>query len=189
MKLYHRLKFKTVQILWMISFAVLLFAGILVINKPDKVLENISWELGLCMLITGIINIAVYVKNKWYIHGARWLLADGMITVLLSFFPIVHNAVLPQVIPVFFGIWELTLGVIKFIESIELYDERIKGWYYFVLLGCFEIISGFISLIEPVDEALGHNHVIAVIFFVQALGFVFKILMYPKLVEKRSIHH
>ena len=175
--------------MWLLSFGVLLFAGIFVINEPDSILADISWELGVCMLVTGIINIIVFVRNKWYIHGARWLLADGMITVLLSLFPIAHDAVLPQVIPVFFGIWELTLGVIKFIESIELYDEKIKGWYYFVILGCFEMISGVFSLIEPLDHAIGHNHVIAVIFFVQALGFIFKIFMYTRLVEKRSIHH
>lgn len=189
MKLYHKLKFKTVQLLWIISCLILLCAGIFVINEPDSLLYNISWELGVCMLAVGLINIFIYIKNKWYLHGARWLLADGMITVLLSVFPIIHNVVLPQVIPVFFGIWELTLGVLKFIESVELHDEKIKGWYYFILLGIFEMVSGVFSLIEPLDHAIGHNHIIAVIFFVQALGFIFKIFMYPKLIEKRSIHH
>ena len=188
MKLYHRLHFKAVQILWFFSCVVLVFAGIFVINKPDSLLYNISWELGICMLICGLINIFIYCRNRWFLHGARWLLADGMITVLLSVFPIIHDAVLPQVIPVYFGIWELTLGVLKFIEGIELHDEKIKGWYYFLFLSCFEMISGVISLIEPLDHAIGHNHVIAVIFFVQALGFIFKIFMYPLLVEKRSIH-
>lgn len=189
MKLYHKLKIKTVQILWLMSCAVLLFASVFVFVKDDSLLYNISWELGACMMVTGEINIFIYLKNKRYLHGARWLLADGMITVLLSIFPIIHNFVLPQVIPVFFGIWELTLGVLKFIEAIELYEENIKGWYLFVVLGCFEMISGVFSLIESIDHAIGHNHVIALIFFVQAVGFIFKIFMYPRLVEKRSIHH
>ena len=131
----------------------------------------------------------MYTKNKWFIHGARWLLADGLVTVLLSVFPILHNVVLPQVIPVFFGIWELTLGVLKFIEAIELHDEEIKGWLWFTVIGLFEMVSGLLSLIEPVDEAVGHNHVIAVIFFVQSIGFIFKIFMYTRLTEKTSIHH
>ena len=187
MKLYHRLHFKTIQFLWLFSCAILVFAGVFVINKPDSVLYDISWELGLCMMIVGFVNIFIYLKNKWYLHGARWLLADGLITVLLSVFPILHNVILPQVVPVFFGIWELTLGVMKYIESIELCDEKIKGWYIFAFLGGFEIVSGVISLIEPLDHAIGHNLVISVIFFVQALGFIFKIGMYPRLVEKRSL--
>ena len=96
---------------------------------------------------------------------------------------------LPQVIPVFFGIWELTLGVLKFIEAIELKDEKIKGWLWFTVIGGFEMISGVLSLIEPLDHAVGHNHVIAVIFFVQSIGFVFKIFMYSRLTEKRSIRY
>lgn len=189
MKLYHRLKLKTVQTLWLFAGIVLMFAGFFVINKPDSVLYNISWELGLCMLVSGVINIYIYIKNKWYLHGARWLLADGMITVLLSLFPIMHDAVLPQVIPVFFGIWELCLGVLKFIEAVELYDEKIKGWYLFSVIGCFEMISGVFSLIEPLDHAIGHNHVISVIFFVQAVGFLFKIFMYNRMCENVSIYH
>ena len=189
MKIYHRLKLKYVQVLWMFAGAVLMFTGIYVINKPDTLLYNISWELGVCMLVAGISNIFIYIRNRWYIHGARWLLADGMITVLLSVFPIVHSFVLPQVIPVFFGIWELTLGVLKFIEAIELRDEKINGWLWFTVIGCFEMISGVVSLIEPLDHALGHNHVISVIFFVQSLGFAFKIYMYKRLVEKVSIQH
>ena len=189
MRLYHKLKLKTVQILWVFACLVLLFAGVFVINKPDSVLYNISWELGVCMLVSGVINIFIYIKNKWYLHGARWLLADGMITVLISIFPIIHNVVLPQVIPVFFGIWELTLGVLKFIEAVELYDERISGWYLFSVIGAFEMISGVFSLIEPIDHAIGHNHIIAVIFFVQSLGFIFKIFMYNRMCENISIHH
>ena len=189
MKLYHRLKLKTVQFLWALSCLALFLAGVFVINKPDSVLETIAWELGLCMLFSGIINIYIFLRNRFYIHGARWLLADGMITVLLSVFPIAHDAVLPQVIPVFFGIWELTLGVMKFIEAIELHDEKIKGWHWFIIIGCFEMASGVVSLIEPIDHAIGHNHVIAVIFFVQSIGFIFKIFMYNRLTEKISIHN
>jgi len=51
------------------------------------------------------------------------------------------------------------------------------------------MISGVFSLIEPVDHAIGHNHVIAMIFFVQSIGFIFKILMYKKLSVKKSIHN
>lgn len=188
MKIFHKLKMNAVQILWLFSCFVLLFAGIFVINKPDSVLYNISWELGLCMLISGLVNIFIYIKNKHRLHGARWLLADGMITVLISIFPIIHDAVLPQVIPVFFGIWELTLGVMKFIESVELYDEKISGWYLFTIIGIFEMISGVISLIEPIDHAIGHNHVIAIIFFVQSLGFIFKISMYDRMCDKDDIY-
>lgn len=188
MRILNKLKMKNVQILWLFSCFVLLFAGAFVINKPDSVLYNISWELGLCMLISGLVNIFIYIKNKRRLHGARWLLADGLITVLISIFPIIHDAVLPQVIPVFFGIWELTLGVMKFIESVELYDEKISGWYLFTILGIFEMISGVISLIEPIEHAIGHNHVIAIIFFVQSLGFIFKIFMYNRMCEDNDIY-
>lgn len=189
MKLYHKLRLQTVQVLWIVACLILLFAGFFVINKPDSVLYTISWELGLCMLASGLINIYVYIKNRFYIHGSGWLLADGLITALLSVFPIIHDVVLPEVIPVFFGIWELTLGVLKFVEAFELYDEGIGGWYRFLGIGAFEMISGVFSLIEPVDQAIGHNHVIAMIFLVQSIGFIFKIFMYKKLSAKTSIIH
>ncbi len=176
-------KFSWVQILWAVASLILLEAGLHVMNVPDNKLLSVAEHLGMSMLFAGCVNLFVYSRKKKDIHGSHWLLADGMSTALLSVFLLFNEIVLPAVIPFFFGIWELFSGILKFIDALELKDEGVTGWQWFEALGTFELLSGVFSMLKPIDEAVGMNHIIAIIFFVQCAGFVFKIFIYHHLVE------
>ena len=185
-KYVHDLPIGAVQTCWVAAAVALLLAGFDVINLPDNQLLSVAEHLGIAMLFAGCTNLLVYIFNKKEIPGSRWLLADGLTTALLSVFPLFNKMIAPEVLPLFFGIWELFLGVVKFIESTELKDEKIKGWQTFLVIGVVEICSGAASLLKPVDDYVGVNHVIAIIFFVQCIGYVFKMYFYNHLVDKRG---
>lgn len=184
-KYIHDLPLAAVQICWVTAAAALLIAGCDVINVPDNELLSVANHLGMAMMYAGFTNLMVYAFNKHEIHGSRWLLADGMTTALLSIFPLFNKMIIPVVVPIFFGIWELFLGVIKFIESTELKEEKIEGWQWLRLIGFIEILSGVASLIKPVEEFVGINHVIAIILFIQCTGYIFKMIYYNKLIIRK----
>lgn len=175
------------RILWAFAGIVLLFAAIHVINVPDDRLMSVAPHLGLAMLFVGCVNLTIYCFKHKKIHGCHWLLADGLSAVCLSFFPLFNQMIPVNVVPFFFGIWELASGVLKFTESTELYEENIKGWQWFLAVGLVELISGVASMAKPVDEFVGMNHVIAIIFLVQSIGYIFKILMYPHLASSTPL--
>lgn len=180
-------RFTWVQGAWAAAGIALFIAGIHVINLPDSQLLTVAEHLGLAMFFAGFINLFVYSKKHKVIHGSHWLLADGMSTTLLSIFPLFNKMIIPVVIPFFFGIWELFSGILKFIESRELEEEGIHGWHRFMIIGMLELVSGVASLLKPIDDFVGMNHVIAIILFVQSCGFLFKILIYHRLLEKHNI--
>lgn len=163
------------------SFIVLFFSAFHVINVPDDELLSVARHLGLAMCFAGATNLIIYCFKHKKIHGCHWLLADGLSALCLSFFPLFNQMIPANVIPFFFGIWELASGVLKFTESTELYEESIKGWQWFFGVGMIELISGVASMAKPVDEFVGMNHVIAIIFFVQSVGYLFKLIMYHNL--------
>ena len=173
--------FSWTRILWTFSGIVLLFSALHVVNVPDDKLLTVAPHLGMAMCFTGAVNLVVYCFKHKKIHGCHWLLADGLSVMCLSFFPMFNTVIPPNVIPFFFGIWELASGVLKFTESTELYEENIKGWQWFAAVGLIELISGVASMVKPIDEFVGMNHVIAIIFLVQSIGYIFKIIMYPHL--------
>lgn len=173
-----------VQWLYMVAGIVLFLASIHVINVPDAHLVSVANHLGIAMLFAGCTNLLVYYKEHKKIHGSHWILADGLSTTCLSLFPLLNQMILPAVIPFFFGIWELFSGILKFIESTELQEEHISGWQQFLIIGTFELVSGIMSMIKPIADFVGMNHVIAIIFLVQSIGFVFKIFIYPHLVDR-----
>lgn len=177
-------KITWVQVCWSIAQVVLIISGILALHNPGDKLVSISGYLGLAMLIAGGINVVVFVKKKKILHGSQWLLADGMSAILLSIFPLFNQMILPAVIPFFFGVWELFSGVLKVIDASELREERIDGWKWFRCIGCIEIVSGVAALLKPIEDFVGMNVVVAIIFFVQSCGFLFKILIYPRLIKE-----
>lgn len=179
--------FTWVQICWSAAGLALLAAALHVFNVPDNRLVSVASHLGLAMLFAGCINLVVYYFQKDKIHGSHWLLADGMTSLLLSVFPLLNQMILPAVIPFFFGIWELFSGIIKFVEATELHEEKIRGWRWFLLIGVIELLSGIGSMLEPVDEYVGMNHVIAIILLVQSFGYIFKMLIYHNLAGTGSM--
>ncbi len=170
-----------VQCVWALSALVLSFGGVLIINEPDYRLALFASRLGLIMLFAGLTNLVVYFRKNDEIHGSRWLLTEGLCTLLLSLFPIFNEMVDVSIIPFFFGVWELFSGILEVVDAKELEEENIKAWYWFFAVGCAELLSGTAAMIEGVDHAVGINHVIAIIMFVQSCGFLFKILAYPHL--------
>lgn len=177
-------KLAWVQVCWMIAQMILVGSGILAICNPREKLVAVSECLGLAMLLVGSINIIICHKKKKDLPGSHWLLADGMSTVLLSLFPLFNQMIQPAIIPFFFGVWELFSGILKVIDSSELREEKIAGWKWFRNIGRIEILSGVAALLKPVDDFVGMNVVVAIIFFVQSFGFMFKILIYPKIVKE-----
>ena len=173
-----------VQLCWAVAGLALLAAGLYVVNVPDNELISVVDKLGLAMLFAGCINLFVYIKERKIIHGAQWLVADGMCTSLLSIFLFFNEITFVAIIPFFFGMWELFSGVLKFIEAMELREARIGSWRWFMSIGLAELLSGVGSLVKPIDEAVGMNHVIAVILFIQVCGYVYKFHVYHHLAEK-----
>lgn len=178
-----------IRIYWAIAGMFLFAASLLAFFRGHKGLVEIAIPLGLAMLFAGMINIIVYRKGGSSIHGSCWLLADGMTTALLSIFPLFNKMIQPAMIPFFFGVWELFSGVLKIIDSGELYKGHIQGWHWFMGIGIVEILSGVAALLKPVDEFVGMHAVVAIILMIQSCGFLFKIRIYPRLLIDSSSEH
>ncbi len=180
-----KIKISWVQILWGIAALIMFAAAALSLATWNYSMRTIAVPLGIAMFSAGWINLFVYHKNYKKIHGCRWVLADGLCTTLLSVFLLFNRMVEAGMIPFFFGVWELFTGVLKIIDSRELRDEKIRGWHSFGVVGAIEIISGIASLLKPVDEFVGMHGVVAFVLFVQACGFLFKILIYHDIVIEK----
>lgn len=178
------------QVCWISAAILLLLSGIIMLNIQESKIIRLSWIPGIAMLISGCINVFVYQKNKLHIHGADWLLAEGMSTALLALFPLFNQMIQPVMIPFFFGVWELISGLLKTIDTKGMFNEKINGWQYFLIISVLELLSGVASMIKPVDDLLGMNLVIAVIMFVQSAGFILKSIHCKNLMcnKKRSIY-
>ena len=179
---HKKTKITWIQSLWVIAGVILLGASLLSLFDGHEDLTSIAVPLGLSMFLTGLINVFIYKKKQHYIHGSHWLLADGVSTALLSIFLLFNQMIEAAIIPFFFGVWELFSGILKVIDSRELKEEQIRGWHWFAGIGTVEILSGIAALLKPVDDFVGMHGVVALVLFIQSIGYIFKILIYPQLI-------
>ncbi len=176
-------KFTWVQFCWLSVAIVLFIAGVYLFIRSDESMNKMARPLGGAMLFAGAINLIVCeVKNR-EIHGAHWLVADGVIAICLSLFPLMNKMILPIMVPFFFCMWELVSGVLKVMDSAELKHNHMECWRSFAVIGCIEMVSGAISMLKPFDDVVGMSNVIAAIFIIQAFGFALKGIMYHHLVD------
>ena len=175
-------KFSWVQACWLAAAVILFAAAVFALVTHDNI-TLAARTLGTAMFIAGSLNLFVCIRKSHEIHGSRWLIADGICTLLLAIFPLFNQLSMPVLIPFFFGIWELFSGVLKVMDGVELKEEHYHPWKVISFIGWAELISGTASLIKPLDDLVGINKVIAVIFLVQCTGFAVKAFMYKYLTE------
>ena len=153
------------RILWILSGALLLIAGVICLVNPGTALLTISIYLGTSMLISGIVDIVIFAKGNQYMAGSGWFLADGILTALLSLFLLFHQAFTMLTLPYIFGMWLLCSGVSKFVNSFELRRLGVRGWGWFTALGVLLAVAGFFSFFDPVTELFALS-VLAGIFLI-----------------------
>lgn len=175
--------FSGVQACWTLIGIILFFGGIFSIYSYVGNVMTAAKPLGMVMFLAGLINVCVCFWKSHEIHGSLWLVADGVCAILLSIFPLFNRIISPVMIPFFFCMWELFSGILKVMDSFELKEEKIRCWIGFLFIGWMELASGTASLIKPFDDLIGMNKVIAMIFFVQSLGFILKAVMYKYLIK------
>ena len=49
-----------------------------------------------------------------------------------------------------------------------------------------ELVSGVAALLRPIEEFFGMNYIIGIILLVQCSGFVFKTVLYPNFIKRKS---
>lgn len=166
-----------VRALWLVIGVLLFAGGIFAIFCHEENLVSAARPLGAIMLAAGVINFSVCEGKNRKLHGSHWLMADGLVAVFLSLYPLFNQMTQPLTIPFFFGVWELVSGILKLMDSAELKSEKLRCWSGFAFIGTIELVSGGISMIKPIDDLVGINKVIAIIFFVQSAGFFLKAAM------------
>jgi len=178
---YQKGTFSWVQGGWLTAGMILLGSSFLALSPMADNLVSISHWFGLAMLFAGCMNILISTKKRKTLHGSQWIFVDGVSTSLLSFFPLFNQMILSAMIPFFFGVWELFSGILKVADAEELKSEGIRRWRWLMVIGGIEVLSGVAALLKPVEEFVGMNMVIAVVLFVQSIGYLLKVYMYSGL--------
>ena len=141
----------TSRTLWIIAGILLIVAGLFCIFKPDTIFYSLSFLLGFVMLISGIVDIVIFVSSHRFMAGSGWFLADGILTVLLSLFVLGNEWMVTLTLPIIFGMWMMFSGITKLVNSFDLHQLHIPGWGWFTAMGLILTVVGIISFLNPLS--------------------------------------
>ena len=162
------------RVLWVIAGVLLIIMGIISIADPTFAVGYLAFLIGISMLISGVVDIALYAKTHDYIAGAGWILADGILTVILALFILFNQLLTAVALPLVFGMWLIFTGVSRSISSFELKKLNVTGWGWFLALGILLIVVGFISFLEPVSAIFAIGVFVGVGLILEGVVAIFK---------------
>ena len=165
------------RILWIIAGALLVVCGVIcLIQTQRSACHHRSVSGPDTMLVSGIINIVIFVKGHDHMYGSGWFLVEGILAVVFAFFVLFNQSFTMLTLPFIFGMWLLFSGISKVVNSFDLKAFGVPGWAWFPALGILFTIVGAISFMNPVARALTLGSLIGVILILQGFGSILRAL-------------
>lgn len=138
---------------WWLLLAVgllLLAVGILIFLFPARSYLGLSMLLGWVILLAGILEVVLSATNRHFITGRGWMLAGGIIEMILGLVLIFNVALAASMLPLLLGFWLLmrafsTIGLGSDMRTLEISGA---GWT--ILMGILLLICSLWILFQPV---------------------------------------
>lgn len=136
---------------WWMSLVVgiiVLILGILMFVYPGASYITLSLLFGIVILISGISYVVMSTART--LRGRGWLLASGIIEIILGIILTIWPAISAVSIPYFLGFWLLFKGFTMIGIGSDMSDVKGSGWGWTIVTAILLIICSFIILIQPI---------------------------------------
>lgn len=158
------------QVLWCIAGVLLTAGGIFCLMWPDLALGGMEILFGVAMVISGVMDIAVFTRGRQEVYGAGWFLAEGILTIVLALPILFSRAFSALTLPYIFGMWLLFTGITRMVHSFELQREQVKGWGWYTGMGACAALVGFLSFMDPLVSILTMSVLLGTLLLVQGIS-------------------
>lgn len=160
--------------LWVIASLILIVAGAICLFNPALTLSSLALFFGIVMLINGIFDIVAYVKLHKFKLDSGWVLAEGILTILLAILLLFNREVTALTIPIIFTIWIIISGVSRIINSFDLKKYGFGNWWLSLVVGILMIILGCASVFDPILAAIAVSTMVGILFIAEGISSLVK---------------
>ena len=128
---------------------VLLAVGILVFVYPAQSYLGMSLLFGWVMLFAGILEVIVSASNRHYVTGRGWMLAGGIIEIVLGIILIFNVAISAATLPIFLGFWLLLRAFSAIGLGSDLNALQVAGSGWTIFCGILLMLCALWILFQP----------------------------------------
>ncbi len=161
---------KSFRVLNIVAGVLLVAAGVYCLCNQDVAVLSAGLLLGLFMLVSGIIEIAVFAGTSGVLIGSGWLLLDGVLTVIMSMFLLFNQWFTMLSLPFLFTIWLLFSGISRFVSAFDLRALGVRSWGWVLVIGILLIIGGFICMMDPWVSVVAIGVTVGIVFILEGVS-------------------
>lgn len=151
--------------------------GIVVFMYPAESYLSLSLVFGLVILASGIFEIVLSTTNKHYITGRGWMLAGGIIEVILGLILAFNVALSALTLPIFLGFWLLFRAFATIGWGGDMASMKVPGATWTIISGVLLLLLSIWILLQPL--VFGTSMVVAWVgvslLFAGASAFLFSL--------------
>lgn len=128
---------------------VFIAAGVIVFANPGESYLALSLMFGVMVIVSGVIEIYVGAIAPPR-SGRGWLIAAGIIELLLGILMMIVPTMLLAILPFVLGFWLMFRGFTMVGLSSDMMDHGVKNAGWILFLAILLILCSFAVLINPV---------------------------------------
>lgn len=136
---------------WLILLlgVVTFLVGLMVFIFPAQSYVGMSMIFGLLILASGISQIVVSSANRHVITGRGWMLAGGIIEVILGLILALNTAFSAAVLPFFLGFWLMFRSFSMLGLGGDMSAMKVPGSGWTIFTAILLLICSIIILVQP----------------------------------------
>lgn len=123
--------------------------GIVVFFYPAESYLSLAIFFGALMLFAGIFEVVLSIGNRDFITGRGWMLAGGMLQVLLGMILMFNPVFSATTLPLFLGFWLLFRGFLTVGWGGDMSALHLPGVGWTVTSGILLILLALMVLLQP----------------------------------------
>lgn len=160
------------KVITIVSGAILSLTGVWCVARPGATFLAMAFVVGIAMLIHGISGILNYISERPGGFASGYVLADGIIALVLSVVVLANQLATDAVIPTFFGMWLLFSGLMHVMQAVAVRDAGERNWKLVFGFGLLAAAAGVTAFIRPITGAAPPVLLLGVFFLIQGVSVI-----------------
>lgn len=142
---------RTVKYWWLklVAGILLIAMGVVVFFYPGESYMALVVFFGIAILISGIVQISMAIASPSYFTSRGWLIAGGILDIILGIILCSNLVVSAITIPFIVGIWALYRGIMTINFSSDMSMMHIPGSGWSIFFGVILILLSLMILFQP----------------------------------------
>lgn len=131
-----------------IEALIFLILGIILVCKPDNIINFISIILGIIFIVAGLYKIINYFLAKGNSEFYNYDLVYGIMAIIIGIIVMVYINIIGSAFRMIIGIWIIYTSLVRFNSSIKIRSTDNKAWIYSLIIAILIFICGLYTIVN-----------------------------------------